>query len=105
MTSGPAVQVSGLSGAIRVGYREAARLGTWTMRLAPALPRRYDVTAQVRSASDWWLAQRPLTLVLDVGDASWEWTDVEPVVSGGMVTVRAPGIPAIVRWARAREGG
>lgn len=75
------LRVSGTAGALRVGYQEAATLGAWEMEQLPTLPRAYRVSARLMSLSDYWIAQTPLDLVLEVGGEAWRWRDVTPVIT------------------------
>jgi hypothetical protein len=92
--------ISGFSGSLRYGYQEAAALGPWSLKLAPRLPRRYDLSAAIASRHDYWITQRPLTLVLTVGPATWEWAGYDIVADGERIVVVGLGIPTIVNYAK-----
>lgn len=95
-----AASASGHSGALRLGYKDVAELGPWQLQLAPSLPRRYVVSAAVVDRSEYWSTQRPLTLVLRVGEADWEWRDVDPVLGPDTMRAELSGMPTVVRWAK-----
>lgn len=96
---------AGTSGSLLVGsYQLAARLGSWQVRLAPRLPRSYDLSAAISWRDEYWITQRPLRIVVEVGDATWEWAGIEPAIGGDGLSVGGLGIPTVVRWAKQREG-
>jgi hypothetical protein len=90
------MHMKGPSGEIRCGYQIAARLGTW--ELAPKIVAGPDVLlfhAAVREADDFWLAQEPLQLALQVGRTLWVWEGVVPVRDGTTIHVDLQGKPQI----------
>ena len=97
------VHVEGHRGELRVGYQVAAELGKWKLDLEPTLPRQYAVVADVVATSDYWMAERPLALRLDVGADVWTWRQVEPVIDINRLTVTVAGVPAIMVGQALRE--
>ena len=104
MIRGVSASLSGFSGRVRYGYKVAADVGAWRLKLAPRLPRCYDLTAELTEPPGYWLTKRPLTLMLDVAGASWEWHGVDLAVNGTTVTASGLGVPSIVQWARVQGG-
>lgn len=91
--------VHGYGGALRFVYKDAADIGAWTLTLEPRLPRSYEFRASASERAEYWLSQRPLTLSLEVGGVTWEWSGVEPVWAGEELTVSGLGFPTVVHWA------
>lgn len=95
-----AASASGHSGVLRLGYKDVAVLGPWQLQLAPRVPRRYVVSAAVLDRAAYWSTQRPLTLVLRVGEVDWEWSGLDPVFGADEVRAELTGMPTVVRWAK-----
>ena len=95
------MRISGGSGALRVGYHEAARLASWAVESRP--PDVCDVTAQVVEVSTFWVTQKPLDLVLRVGTTEWLWPDVNVgavTVGDESLTLTVRGFPRVSQPAR-----
>lgn len=89
------LRVSGTAGAVRVGYQVAAQLGAWRLELLPVVPKAYRVEAQIRAVSEYWLAQTPLDLVLDMGTQQWTWRAITPAIGDARLTATIHGTPAV----------
>lgn len=81
----------GFSGELLVGYHRAARLTDV----------RIDVTLKaavcrgtIVDAHDYWITERPMTLVLNAGVGRWTWKQVEPQISGDAFVAPLVGTPA-----------
>jgi len=72
------MRASGESGLVKVGYQVAYRLGAWSIVLEHQLPRAYNFRAAVVRCHDFWSTQRPMDLVLSIGNAEWTWRGIEP---------------------------
>jgi hypothetical protein len=88
-----AIRVAGQTGSLRVGYQVGAQLGAWALELLPELPRRYRLSAAVTAVSDYWLAQTPLAVHLEVGREIWIWSPVTPVITHHRLTLILAGTP------------
>jgi hypothetical protein len=65
------LRLAGTSGALRVGYAEAATLSRWSLEtIGPSL---YKLHGRVERAVPVYLAMRPLRLVLRVGALDYAW--------------------------------
>ena len=72
------MRASGLSGELRVGYQQAARLGAWSIELEPRIPRECTLRARVLSEHPYWITQQPLDVVVLLGNrVEWLWRDVQ----------------------------
>ncbi len=80
-------RVSGVSGEIRAGYQRAAELGKWEMDVHRV------IRADIVSASNFWLAQKPLDIRLRVGRRWWIWRGVDVSNKGSSVRVQVRGDP------------
>jgi Ser/Thr protein kinase RdoA (MazF antagonist) len=91
------LRVSGTGGTVRAGYQTAADLGAWELELLPVLPRAYRLSAVVRTISDYWLAQTPLSLVLPVGAQEWRWPSVTLAAGAdpARITIRLATAPRV----------
>jgi hypothetical protein len=83
--------IRGSSGRLQVGYQVAARLGAWT--LTPVDPEAWSLTAGVVDSDPYWLTQRPLELVLEVGRQHWHWRLEPTTVNATHVAGRVVGQP------------
>ena len=99
------MRASGHSGELRVGYQRAAELGTWSIVLEPRLPRAYTFTATVQSEHGFWNTQRPLDLVLAVGQTEWAWRNVEPCRTGDTITIELHERPEVCERSQRVGGG
>ena len=89
------MRATGSGGVLRYGYQRAARLGPWVIASDGAA---FRFTAPLVDVDAYWLAQRPLHLVLALGQVEWIWEDVAPTVDGGTVTVlltRRPDVAGV----------
>jgi hypothetical protein len=64
----------GIGGELRYSYQWAAQLGVWTLEQSPG---GWVIQAQIVRRNSYWLEQRPLSLVLYIGNLRWTWRDVE----------------------------
>lgn len=72
------MQASGYGGELKVAYQPAARLGAWNIRPIPDDPmERHRVEARIETRDPFWLEQGPDTLILEVGQMTWTWKNVE----------------------------
>lgn len=85
--------VRGIGGEIRVGYHVAAVLGSWTGdRRTEEDP--FRVSAELKSASEFWMNNKEHSLVLFMGTDRWRWEGVAITsFTPGHVDVEAPGMP------------
>jgi hypothetical protein len=67
------MRASGVSGAVRWGYHEAAVLGPWVIE---PQGRAFSLRASVRERNEAWLAQAPLDVALRLGPVEWVWGGV-----------------------------
>ena len=85
------MEVTGHTGSFRIGARRAATLPTWRLTVTADGA---ELRATVADVDAYWIAQRPLTVALDVNDGQWVWRDVHAVtVTGAGVTALLPGQP------------
>jgi len=82
------MQAAGVGGELRVGYQRAARLGSWSLR--PAGEDESIISAQVVERDEFWMDQNPRRVVLEMGELSWTWDNIE--FDGGSV-IRVSGAP------------
>lgn len=82
------VTAEGIGGELRVGYRVASVLGTWTMRPEPPPnpDEVYVVSAAFVSQDPFWSTQHPQALHLKLGARELRWDQSE--VDGSQITVR-----------------
>lgn len=100
------VRLTGTEGTLRVGYQTAADLGAWELALLPVLPRAYRCSAVVRGLSEYWLAQAPISLRLEIGGQTWTWTDVTPHLSAdgvARITLTLTRAPVVAQTAPAAQ--
>ena len=76
------MRASGQGGEVRYGYQVAARTGPWVIARDE---RGFAFTAPLLDADEVWIAQRPLDLVLALGQVEWVWRGVEPHVADGRI--------------------
>lgn len=90
------MELRGQRGELRVGYVLAARLGPWLAQLEAGSG---EVTASVSTVDTYWITQTPMTLILWLGHARWEWSAVAVTIEGRSVRVATTGRPAITKEA------
>jgi hypothetical protein len=71
--------MTGVEGAVRWGYRTAARLGAWTYE-------RGTLTAELLTRDDFALQQDPLTVSAVMGKATWRWLVTGVQINGSTLT-------------------
>lgn len=84
-----AIEVRGVSGVVRKGYRVVARLTSWHLSRGTRL----DATV---ADVDGFLVEDggPYTVVLDIGKQQWQWSDV-PVTFGPALFAPIDGPPQV----------
>lgn len=91
--------VTGVRAELRHHHEVAARLGRWSVSIAPVMGDRVgNVSAVVVEQNTFWTTQRPLSLWAEMGPGVWWVWSVERVVVGGDALVaRVTGVPEVVR--------
>ena len=97
------IRASGPTGVLRVGYQWAAQLGPWEMAAAAGKPA-FAFHARVQAESLFWMAERPLDLVLMLGQVEWVWRGVEPVREGATVRLTLTERPVVSERAPMQMG-
>jgi len=73
------MRASGSGGVLKYGHEIAARLGPWTiMRNDENDAFVFDAPIIGRDA--FWIAQHPLSLIVQIGQAEWTWSNVAPAI-------------------------
>jgi len=80
------MKATGYGGALRYGYQQAAKLGPWVIESVPDSTG-FRFKAPLVEADEYWIACRPLHLVLALGQVEWIWQDVQPQVELATVTI------------------
>lgn len=86
----------GRAGSLRVGGREAAVLGEWSLAAGQQGQDAgaWRVTAAVTSADAYWLGRGgPYELRLTLHRDTWRWRTVSAAVEGGSATITGEGEP------------
>jgi hypothetical protein len=93
------ILAQGASGALRVGYRDAARLGLWRLEsVEDTMPVRFRLSAAIASLDPFWSAQRPLTARLVVSSTeTLIFDNLDPAVANGAMTATTCEPPATRR--------
>lgn len=86
------MRATGESGELRVGHRHAAVLGRWTIEPAG---RSFVLRASVASEDAFWVNERPLDVLLDVGGTRWLWRHANVELGGGEVVARISELPIV----------
>lgn len=86
--------VTGVQGVAKVGAIPAAQFSSWTLMPGHA-PGSFVFSARVASEDAYWITQRPDTLVLTVGKATWHWRGVALEIGGGSVKATLPSAPEV----------
>jgi hypothetical protein len=89
------MRLSGVGGSLTAGARLAATLGKWRAVVDKHWPP-FEITAHVERRDDFWLSQRPLSVVLIQGRAKMSWKSSEVSVSDGLVTIGVQGRPVML---------
>lgn len=98
------MRVTGKAGELRYGYRVVAELGEWELEIQARPTRLVEASAAVRTLDRYWLCERPMTLALDIGAATWIWAGVEPRFDGvNRLRVTTTGRPEVREWAQVRQ--
>lgn len=85
----------GLSGALRIGYADAATLGRWQLEtIGPSL---YRVRADVAHVVPVYLAMRPLRLALCAGALCYAWEVESLECDGSRLEAWVQGDPTLGR--------
>lgn len=79
---------------MRRGYQVAVRTGPWTIERDERTPT-FMFTAAIAEVDDVWLAQRPLDLVLALGQVEWVWHDVTPTIVDARMTLQLTRRPDV----------
>lgn len=91
------MRASGPCGEVRYGYQVAIRTGPWTIaRFEDGPGSCFMFAATVTDVDEVWLAQRPLDLVLALGQVEWVWRAVAPSVVDGRVELRLTRRPDVI---------
>lgn len=78
---------SGASGSLRIGGRQAAGLGPWSLRAAE--PAGYVLTAPLTDTDPYWLdSGGPFELRLTLARSVWRWRNVSPTLDATTITAR-----------------
>jgi hypothetical protein len=90
-------EAAGVRGQVRVGHRVALTLGQWSLRQQRDQigDVRATVQATVVDRDEFWSAQGPQDLYLDMGRAWWRWRHVV-VIGEGSVSLTVRGDPEIM---------
>jgi hypothetical protein len=89
--------VKGKTGTLKVGYQQAARLGTWTLAPKAGSPAVDTVVAQMVDVDEYWIEQEPLDLVLVVGPTQWIWRGIAATRDGASLIIDLTEKPLIER--------
>lgn len=96
---GPAVRASGVFGELRVGYQRAARVVAWSITPADRA-RAWVFRGRVDESNAYWLGQRPLDLMAEIGTAECVWRGVPArITADGEVEVELTGQPEVTERA------
>ena len=87
------MRASGQHGELRHGYQVAARTGSWAIERVGS---DFVFSATVIEVDDVWLGQRPLDLVLALGQVEWVWCDIAPSIVDGRVELKLTRRPDVV---------
>jgi len=84
----------GPSGSIKVGGRQAAKLGVWQLEATGLWS---AATARVLSQDDYWLdSAGPFDVRLQTAFQTWRWRIAEVHVQDGQARLRMEGVPEIL---------
>ena len=64
------MRASGLSGELRVGHRQAATLGRWTIESNDSS---FVLRASVFRFDEFWVYERPIDVALRIAGVEWVW--------------------------------
>ncbi len=89
------MNATGVGGELLVsGHQYAARLGTWSLAPIDSGSEDYRVVVELTHTNAYWIDQRPIRLVLWLGDLSWSWDDVRfDQTANSSLTVIVSGEP------------
>lgn len=88
------MRATGHTGEVRYGYRVAARTGPWVIARDEDA-HNFTFLAAVFETDEVWLAQRPLDLVLALGQVEWVWRDVIPTIVDGRMMLQLTRRPDV----------
>lgn len=88
------MRASGPSGELRYGYQIAAQIGPWVITAASSGG--FAFSAPTLASDEVWLAQRPLDLVLAIGQTEWIWRAVAPDLMDGRLVIPLTHRPDVV---------
>jgi hypothetical protein len=84
------IRIAGVSGSLKVGYQQAARLRSWVLE--------HSVVRGTADIDAFWIDEESSkSLVLDLGKVQWVWRDVEVLEKGPQLAVRVNGKPEVRR--------
>lgn len=88
---------SGTTGTLRIGGRQAAGLGQWSLRAAepaPGEPEGYVLIAPLTETDPYWLdTGGPFELRLTLSRSVWRWRNVAPTLDATTLTARLTSPP------------
>lgn len=76
------MRATGVRGELRVGHKRAAVLGAWEIEQNG---KAFVLRATVGEADDFWINERPIDVVLDVGGVEWLWRHANVKIGGGEI--------------------
>jgi hypothetical protein len=77
---------TGHTGEIRHGYQRAAKISKWQLE-------HEVIEGTPVEVHPFWIEQRPLDVVIDLGKARWKWRNVELLECAKVVRLRVKGSP------------
>jgi hypothetical protein len=87
------LSLHGASGAVRLGYAEAAALGPWKLEtIGPSL---YRASATVMRATPAYLSMAPLVVRLQAGSVVYQWPVSSLGIDGSRIEVFVEGSPML----------
>ena len=89
------IRASGHAGLLRVAYQVAAHLGPWEIVVSRMLPHPFEFRSTLTESHAYWLTQRPLDLVLELGQTEWIWRDVMVKRVGAAITIELTERPIV----------
>ena len=84
------MKAAGIGGELRVGYQRAARLGQWSLASAGEGSDHWLISVQLAQRDEFWMEQNPSRVVLELGELSWTWDNIE---FDGSSLIRVSGPP------------
>lgn len=89
------LRASGPYGELRVSYQHAARLGPWTIEPTDGVGAAFVFRSTITEEDRHWMRQKPLDIILPVGNVEWIWRDVELTRDGVAVSMPVAERPIV----------